>query len=339
MRKWQSVALGVAAATAVAVNAAPGTASAAGQHGRDFSFAVIGDIPYGAAQIENFPSIIDQINADRDVRIVNHLGDIKDGGSLCTDEYFAMVKSDFDMFADPMVYTPGDNEWTDCHRENNGSYNPIERLAAIRQTFFPRPGRTLGEHSVAVTSQAAQGYPENVRFTRDGVAFAAVHIVGSNNSLAPWTGNTAPTAEQRAEVEGRTAADVQLVRDTFKQARKDKNKAVALLTQADMFSPGTTNPNPANYSGFRPIIQALAEEANAFDGPVYIFNGDTHTYNSDQPLAAGSQWLSVYGLSAPVPNLSRVTVDGSDGVDNWLKVTIDPHDPQVLSWVRVPFEN
>jgi hypothetical protein len=46
---------------------------------------------------------------------------------------------------------------------------------------------TLGEHAVAVTSQAAQGIPEDVRFTRADVAFAALHIVGSNNSMAPWT--------------------------------------------------------------------------------------------------------------------------------------------------------
>jgi len=40
----------------------------------------------------------------------------------------------------------GDNEWTDCHRPNNGGYNPLERLAKVRATFFPSPGRTLGQH-------------------------------------------------------------------------------------------------------------------------------------------------------------------------------------------------
>jgi len=32
-----------------------------------------------------------------------------------------------------------------------------------------------------------------------------------------------------------------------------------------------------------------------------------------------------------------VTIDGSTGVNNWLKVTIDEHDPNVLSWTKVPF--
>jgi calcineurin-like phosphoesterase family protein len=315
-----------------------GIPSAAADRGQDpYSFAVIGDIPYGPAQIAEFPKVIDEINADKQVKLVSHLGDIKDGSSVCSDEYFAQVKTQFDRFVDPLVYTVGDNEWTDCHRANNGSYNPLERLAKIRSVFFPQPGRTLGEHSVAVTSQAAQGIPEDVRFTRADVAFAALHIVGSNNSMAPWTGKTAPTPEQTAEVLGRTAAVIQSIRETFAQARDEHNKTVVLLTQADMFDPTVANPTFASYYAFQPIVQAIAQEAANFGGPVYLFNGDSHVYNSDKPLGAGSPWLQLYGVTSPVANLSRVTVDGSTGVNNYLRVTIDPRNKDVLTWTRVPF--
>ncbi|WP_459179536.1 hypothetical protein [Streptomyces sp.] len=311
--------------------------ASAGSGNDRYTFAVIGDIPYGDAEIADFPNVISQINADPDVRFVDHLGDIKNGSSVCSDEYFRMIKSDFDQFKDPLVYTVGDNEWTDCHRANNGAYNPLERLAAVRKVFFPQPGRTLGQDSVRVTSQADQGYPEDVRYTRGGVGFAALHIVGSNNSMAPWTGNTAPTPEQAAEVLGRTAAVVQSIRDTFDAARRRHNKAVALLTQADMFDPTVTNPAFADYYAFQPIVRAIAEESATFRGPVYLFNGDSHVYNSDKPLDTGSTWLSFYGVTTAVPNLSRVTVDGSSNADDWLKVTIDPSSKQVLSWTRVPF--
>ncbi|HEY3549053.1 MAG TPA: metallophosphoesterase, partial [Propionicimonas sp.] len=206
LRRPIAIGLTTLAATATL---AVGAASASDRGGHDdghegsgdaFAFAVIGDIPYGAAQIADFPRVIQQINADPAVQLVDHLGDIKSGSSVCSDEYFAQVKAQFDTFVDPLVYTVGDNEWTDCHRANNGSYNPLERLAAIRSVFFPRPGFTLGEHAVHVKSQAALGFPEDVRYTRADVAFAALHIVGSNNSLAPWTGNTGPTPEQAAEV-------------------------------------------------------------------------------------------------------------------------------------------
>jgi len=324
--------------TAVLTGVPSATATGHGSgHDDSYTFAVIGDIPYGPAQIAAFPKVVQQINADPRVRLVSHLGDIKDGSSQCTDEYFAQVKTQFDKFLDPLVYTVGDNEWTDCHRANNGSYNPLERLAKIRSLFFAHPGWTLGQHPAKVSSQAAQGIPEDVRFERSDVAFAALHIVGSNNSMAPWTGKTAPTPEQSAEVLGRTAAVIQSIRETFAQARAERNKAVVLLTQADMFDPTATAPAFADYFAFQPIVQAIAQESAAFRGPVYLFNGDSHVYNSDHPLAEGSKWLSLYGVSKPVGNLSRITVDGSTGVNNYLCVTIDPHSPAVLSWARIPF--
>jgi hypothetical protein len=43
------------------------------------------------------------------------------------------------------------------------------------------------------------------------------------------------------------------------------------------------------------------------------------------------------GVTTPVANLSRVTVDGSTGVNDYLRVTIDPDNKDVLTWTRVPF--
>ena len=36
-------------------------------------------------------------------------------------------------------------------------------------------------------------------------------------------------------------------------------------------------------SAFQPLVQTLVDEASAFDGPVYLVNGDSHVYNSDRP--------------------------------------------------------
>ena len=318
------------AGTAIAASSAPGHAFP------EYTFAIIGDVPYGDEQIAEFPGRIDQLNADPAVSLVAHLGDIKSGSSLCSNAYFSFIDQQFARFADPLVYTPGDNEWTDCHRPNNGAHDPLERLDSVRRTFFPTPGLTLGQHPAKVASQADQGYPENVRFERARVAFAALHIVGSNDSLAPWTGQTGPTPEQTAEVLGRTAADIALIHETFRAARH-RDRAVVLMTQADMFDPTVPDAGFATNFGFAPIVQAIAQESDRFDGPVYLMNGDSHIANVDQPLAAGSRWLGVYGLTAAVPDLHRVTVEGSTQLDEYLRVTIDKQDPQVLQFERVPY--
>lgn len=322
-----------AAALSVSALTAPASASA----DDSYTFAVIGDIPYGSTAIANFPKAIAQINADPAVQWVTHLGDIKDGSSVCSDAYFQQIRDDFDQFQDPLVYTVGDNEWTDCHRANNGGYNPLERLAKVRQVFFPQPGRTLGQHSAPVQSQADLGVPENVRWQRADIGFAAADVVGSNNSLASWTGQTAPTPEQTAEVLGRTSATIQEIHDAFADARRQHRRAVVLMLQADMFDPTVPNPTFADYYGFQPIVAAIARESAAYKGQVYLFNGDSHVYHTDKPLAAGSKWLSFYGISTPVSNLTRITVDGSGNAKDYLRVTVNGRGSQVLSWAKVAF--
>jgi hypothetical protein len=335
--KATAVVASVAGLTLSCLVGSPAQAASA-QQDETYTVAVIGDVPYGSTLIDHFPAFIRQINADPDVRFVTHLGDIKNGSTMCSDDYFNLIRDDFALFRDPLVYTPGDNEWTDCHRANNGAYNPLERLAKIRSTFFTKPGWTLGQQQVAVTSQAGAGYPENVRYTRNGISFAALNIPGSNNSLLPWTGlgYIAPTPEQVQEVTGRTTADIALIHDTFAHAKADRTRAVVLQTQADMFDPTVGTPNWSDYSAFKPIVQAIVDESDNFNGSVYLLNGDSHVYNVDAPLAAGSSWLSFYGITGSADKLTRITVNGSSlGENGWLKVTTHSVGAP-LSWELIP---
>ncbi len=305
-----------------------GLVAATGSAATPFSFAVIGDIPYGAGQLSMFPQRVDQINADPQVQLVTHLGDIG-GPPNCSDSYYSTIKSAFDGFEDPLVYTPGDNEWADCSGASIGAANPLNRLAAVRRVFFPQPGQSLGQNPAAVTAQT--GYPENVKLDRAGITFGAVHIVGSENDLAWWKGNTSVTPEQKAEVDARNSADIALIQSTFVTAKTNNSRAVVLLTQADMF---TGSPNR---TAFGSLVKAIASEASAFNKPVFLFNGDTHTFASDKPLTS-STWLSYYGISAAVPNLSRITIQGGPTVAQWLKVTV-VSSASVLQIERVPFGN
>ncbi|GAB47311.1 esterase-like activity of phytase family protein, partial [Mobilicoccus pelagius] len=283
--------------------------------------AVIGDVPYGEKQVAAFPGMIDDLNAAKPVAAM-HLGDIKNGSTVCSDEYSSWVKSQFDRLRMPLVYTPGDNEWTDCHRTNNGGYNPLERLGKIRSTFFATPGVTNGRPA-PIASQASRGFPENVSFRYPGVSAAAIHVVGSDNGRLPWTGEKEATSAQLAEEQARMAASIDLVEQTFATARAKKDRAVAIAMQADMFDP-TYEPKPGTNQAFAPLVQKLVDETNDFDGRVYLLDGDSHVFHVDEPLAAGSRWLTFYGVKGAADDLTRITVDGSDNNTNWLEVRVDP---------------
>jgi hypothetical protein len=305
-----------------------------------FSFAVIGDVPYGSADTAAFPRRVQDINQDEGLAFVVHLGDIKDSESPCTDEYFETIRGYFEDFTRPLVYTPGDNEWTGCHQREAGEYNPLERLSAVRRIFFSEDRAPLARR-LAERSQAGRGLPENVLFSLSSTSFATLHLVGSGNGTAPWTGLglTVQTQEQAAEVVDRTAAAVQMIGAVFEQAREKGDRSVVLFSQADMFPPGTPNPGLA---AFQPVVQALAAEAAAFDGPVYLFNGDTHIYVADNPLDAGSPWPAFYGLSTPTPQIHRMTVTGGEGVRSWTKVRVFPswssgEGEVAVAWLTVPY--
>jgi len=334
------VAATAAAIALVAASTTPALAADAPGQDKDghYSFAVIGDVPYGTAQQALFPQWIQEINA-ADPEMTFHVGDIKNGSTRCDDALYQQIKSDFDTFTNPLIYTPGDNEWTDCHRANNGAYNPLERLAHDRSVFFANPGVSLGQNPVKVDAQTAAGFPENVSLRRQGVDFAAIHVVGSNDGVQPWAGlgDTVARPEQLAAEQARMANAISLVKSTFATAKQKHDRAVMVLLQADMFDP-TYTPSWSDISAFQPLVQTLVEQSSAFDGEVYLVNGDSHVYNSDKPLAAGSPWLTTYGVTGSADNLTRVTVDGSSNNKDWLHVTINrPGADHVLSWERVPY--
>jgi hypothetical protein len=346
-------ALLVFAALAVAMLSLAAVALAAGQNnqgqngGKAVTYAVIGDTPYGNPQFENFPNDVAEINADPQVSLAIHLGDIKNGSSECTTPYFEQIKADFDGFEDPLVYTPGDNEWTDCHRANNGGYWPAgpvlngdprpARLDEVRRIFFPDPGVTLGQHSRHVETQGG-GYPENVTWTGANVQFGVVDVPGSNNDWLPWFGQPRTTS-QEDEVAGRTEADLRWLTRIFTEAREENASAVAIGTQADMWDPAIEG-NPEEYDHFEPIVQRLARESLRFHGPVLLLNGDSHKFTDDYPLAdpARPQNKAIYGITQDVPNLHRITVNGSTTpCHEWLKLTVDPKAAGVFSYQRIRF--
>jgi hypothetical protein len=338
----------IAAALAIAVSAPAlagnGTPINTGS-ANPLTVAMFGDAPYGAANSDTAafdatPGFVDAVNRDPQVDLVGHVGDIHSGSQACTVAYDQSVADLWAAFKDPLVYTPGDNEWTDCQKtkELPGSEfggDPLQHLAAVRSIFFPRTGYTLGGRPKQVISQAQVGsgtdarYVENVMWEQSRTLFVTLNLPGgSNNDADNWFG--APrTPAQTDEIAQRTQADLHWLDAAFAQANADGAGSVVIIEQADMWD--LDGKTPAHIANYKPFIDRIATQTLAFDKPVLLFNGDSHMYRSDNPLEQGSPCVietgapdtstepcadDAYAHQAPngvtydVPNFHRIVVHG-----------------------------
>src|SRR5262245_39572619 len=92
-----------------------------------FSFGVFGDLPYSPAERRSAVRIVREMDG-QELAFAIHIGDIKSGSESCADDNLLWSRELFAGSRHPLVYIPGDNEWTDCHRASNGGYDPEERL-------------------------------------------------------------------------------------------------------------------------------------------------------------------------------------------------------------------
>lgn len=291
-------------ALGLACTSAPAQAGAQ-QAPPSFHFVALGDLPYGAPA-QSYPAyrqLIDRINLHRPAFSI-HVGDIKSGSTQCSDEEFARQLEHFQRFAGAVVYTPGDNEWTDCHRTSNGGYDPLERLASLRRVFFAGPG-SLGQVPLALERQpqlmpAFARYVENQRWLHQGVGFATVHIVGSNNALE------SRSAQAAAEFFERDQANIAWIKAAFDWAQAQQARALVLAFQADVFETRSAYEDFPGWSGFkRSIEDTLLPLAAQWGKPVLVIHGDSHQFRVDQPFAL---------RKAPLRNVTRLIVPGASDV-------------------------
>ena len=197
---------------------AAGLMTTATAQAEPFTVVAYGDVPYGepAEVYPPFEVLIETINGV-DPRLAIHVGDTKSGSTPCSDEMLAEQLAYLGDVAAPVLYTPGGNEWTDCHREAAGGFDPLERLARIRETYFAEPGTSFGAEPMEVESQGGET-PENVRARVGDVLFVTAHVVGSNNNFQT---RDVPAGE---EFMARDAASTAWLDESFEGARSRRSR-------------------------------------------------------------------------------------------------------------------
>jgi hypothetical protein len=312
----------------------------------DSSYAIglWGDLPYSPLQASvGVPNLIADMNAQR-LKFTVHDGDLKAGSnSPCDDNLYYQSLAFLNALRAPAMFTPGDNDWTDCDRASNGGFNSLERLDRERVILFGTPfshGQRKLRQEVQ-TEALCLGFGgglvpcvENRRWTVGRVTYATLNVQGSCNNLC----DTAPDANEYA---ARNAANIKWLRETFAVASARRSVAVMLIAQANpgwdlsdptrapLRDPKTLAETDGAPDGYKDYLLALRDEVVAFRKPVAYVHGDSHYHRIDKPFqnAAGQR----------LENFTRVETFGDNAGNgnndvNWIKVTVQPKSREVFSY-------
>lgn len=266
----------------------------------ELRFFAFGDLPYSRSETEMLVSLLAEVERGKPQFLV-HVGDVKGGSSPCTGRALRHVADIFEAQSVPVLYTPGDNEWTDCHREGAGGYDPLERLEVVRSVYFG-DSDVLRLSEIGVTHTDA-AYPENYWFIREGVLFVTLHLVGSHNNSVPGD------AVAAAELQARSHANRRHLKDAMEAASAVDAVAFVLLFHGN---PGLERKQaPRGFHWFHEDLRALL---HGFSGPVLAIHGDTHKYKFDHPLRD-------FRTGRVIERFTRLEVPGSPKVAGvWVRL-------------------
>ncbi|WP_288106610.1 metallophosphoesterase family protein [Limnobacter sp.] len=283
------------------------------------TFALIGDQPYGAFFVPSTDKVIQAVNSRPDVQWVLHVGDIKGGGERCDNDLLKARIAQLNQSQKPLYYTPGDNEWTDCHRDSNGNYNSQERLAFLRKIAFAKP-QSLGQHPAPVLQQNKQ-FPENAMWRIGNTLFVTLNVPGSNNDLeAPASRKESPEAIEASYLSRERANEQWLQKAAGEFNKESPPTETVIAMQAnplDGSGGGWLGKLLNTPNGYASIMKAIAGYVDATQRPVLLAHGDTHRFVFDQPD------LSRFDPSFKHPELfHRVEGWGHPFYNEWVRITV-----------------
>jgi hypothetical protein len=288
-----------------------------------FQIGLFGDTGYSTFEKQALPGLMAEMNREP-LAFVVHDGDFKSGSSLCNDAAFQEGLNYFQTSAHPLIYVPGDNDWTDCHRAKAGEYDPIERLAKVRELFYPA-NTSLGQRTIKLERQSDQAskepswavYRENVRWVQGGVLFVGMNLPGSDNNFDGTRRGSGPSAEYLARLPVNRA----WVAQAFEIARAQNLAGLMLVIQAN---PDIEDFNQGKgHVAYREFLTQLRDETLRLGKPVVLVHGDSHRQQINQPLKDAQ--------GKTVPNFTRVETYGSPFM-GWTKVTVDPQSKNVFGF-------
>jgi hypothetical protein len=334
-----SAALGTIAAAAILhashVAVAKGIDDDSKEGPEAYTIGLIGDVPYNALGRSQYPALLADINRSH-VAFSVFDGDLKSGGDgPCADSLYYTAIANFNKLERPLIWLPGDNDWTDCWGRYGASTlpysDPLERLDFERQ-LFTSTDQSLGRKTLTLTRQSTEGglyglYSENVRWRLGPVVYIGLNVQGSNDNYpyAGVDGETRPQSEidrQRAEEVARKAAAIHWLHEGFEYAASIRAKGVMVIWQADPnFNNEQHLADTRSWDALPAYVDALRGETINFRGQVALVHGDSHYFKVDKPLNGPGGGV--------LANFTRVETFGARNT-HWVSARIDPNNPSLF---------
>lgn len=219
----------------------------------------MGDTSYIPGTEPLLSNIIDNIN-NSNAKFAIHLGDFQ-GIQDCSPAYNMARLAQFNLSKTPIIYTPGDNEWSDC-----SNVSALDALANLRAVFFPTrnnkiggPGMSLGQKPITLMRQSDKGdnkntsfdeskFVENQAWIRSDVLFMTLNIAGApdedsdacilqviQNNIVSYVGDATnvPDSCAPATLE-RQQANIAWLHQNFLKAKSEGVDGVVIGFQGDL---------------------------------------------------------------------------------------------------------
>jgi hypothetical protein len=240
---------------------------------------ILADTPYSDKEkqmIQGPNGILYRLINEVNPSVVMHLGDFKSGGKSCTDDILKEHKKLLtQVYPGKVIYTPGDNDWTDCDRTSLPySFNELERHDFLIQLMFKTPP-LLTDNLPLIMAQNSQ--IENKLWINDRLAISTLHIVGTSNGRVNIKKSKKTNAIKKVDKRDKiNLAWLKSIEDNSK-----KYDALIIGFQADMYQQSVLDSGYCDdssvkacdsFSVYRQAFKALAKRINK---PVLISHGDT----------------------------------------------------------------
>lgn len=289
-----------------------------------YSFAVLAGTMQSPADEAPTQRLIDAIGRERDLSFIVYDGNLRGPKETCHDSLFERRQALLEAARPPLIFIPGQYDWTDCGTPEAGGFDPVERLDQLRQTIFA-DATSMGQNPIPLTRESEvsrfRQYRENVRWQLGDTVFIGLNVPGTNNHYLTAGG-------RNGEFEDRVIANAFWLEHAAEYARRREARAIVIFIQAD--------PDPERYErpdrfawlrfarhsrrdGFLELKRSLVKVAQMFRGPVLLIHCDDERaaggFVIDQPLRNDKGEV--------MTNLTRIAFAPHDRLNQWIQIDAD----------------